>query len=839
MIEESLLKSNYLGKDGFIWWLGQVAPPEVWDKDDKVGIDFTKHSQAWAYRCKVRIIGYHTYDRTELPDKDLPWAHVLVSPSDGNAQGGLGKTHKLIGGETVFGFFLDGDDAQQPVVIGSIYRNANVPSFDVDEIAFKPFTGHTKGSRVVKGPTKQVAKTNTSQGEPSNSGGNIIGGLMQDPTSVGIDTTFSKNSDKFFPVDSALAKAYAQAEKEKIVSENGCDDNVIGKITRAIQNFIAVVSGLESYLGTYIDPILNTVVDIAQEIKRTARIITGTLKFLINNMRNIIMKMVGCLFSKFVGLVVPIPQQPIVGEATKNILNIIFCLFERILDQLLDFLLDMLQGLVGRAINAPVCAVEEFTATILNKLLDIIDDLLAPILSGLDWLLNGVSQVKSILSKATSIATQIFNLIGCDNLKCKTPSEWALAVGPSQAEKDNWNRVVGKMNVIRGFNDSLETSVNFLSIYGGGSSAAIFPNCADRVINPQSQRDIVNTGNIRATCIPPEVIIYGDGIGAQAVAVIGENGSILSIEVVNQGFGYSVPPSVSIIDNTNTGSGAKASSVISGGKVTQIYVTSTGSGYCETNLDGLVINPYYLVTADKYSFYEGEVCNFTILTENVTDGTTLGYTLGGEITPEDIDGPVSGTVTIFNSTASVQVKIRQDSIGEQVEQLTFDLLNSNQDIVARTVVLVNDRLSPILQIPSTNPNQSPPGTVVPIGIGTLPITLGISTFFPSLPSGIGTINSGILTGIVIPNPGIGYSTGDRIEVGECIITPIVSNNGSIVGVSSVFCPTEFTTLPTTFIDSNNGEGAVLYPVIKYLPKGNISSGIAINELGVIKVVDCV
>jgi hypothetical protein len=459
MIEESLLKSNYLGKDGFIWWLGQVAPPEAWDIPDKVDIDYTKHGFAWAYRCKVRIIGYHTYDRNELVDNDLPWAHVMLSPTDGNSQGGLGKTHKLIGGETVFGFFLDGDDAQQPVIVGSIYRNSNVQSFDVDEVAFKPFGGNTKNSRMSQGSTKQVA-TQVKQTEPTSNSGNIIGGVMHNPTIAEVNNTLKLGTDKFFPVDRCLAKAYELAKREKIVSENGCDDNVIGKITRAIQNFIAVVGGLESYLDTYIDPVLNTFVDITQEIRRTATIIVGSLKFLVNNMRNMIMKMVGCLFSKFVGLVIPIPQQPIVGEATKNILNIIFCLFEKLLDLLLPYLIDMLTGLVGRAVNAPLCAIEEFVGTILNKLLDIIDDLLAPIISGLDWLLNGLSQVTNILSTATSIATQIFNLIGCDNLKCETPSEWALGVGPTSAQADNWNRVTGKMNVIRGFNDNLDTSVN-------------------------------------------------------------------------------------------------------------------------------------------------------------------------------------------------------------------------------------------------------------------------------------------------------------------------------------------------------------------------------------------
>jgi hypothetical protein len=58
-----------------------------------------------------------------------PGAHIMLGTSDGNSQGGLGKTHKIIGGETVFGFFLDGDDAQQPVIVGTLYRNHNVENF--------------------------------------------------------------------------------------------------------------------------------------------------------------------------------------------------------------------------------------------------------------------------------------------------------------------------------------------------------------------------------------------------------------------------------------------------------------------------------------------------------------------------------------------------------------------------------------------------------------------------------------------------------------------------------------------------------------------------------------
>ena len=74
MIEESIIKSNFIGRDGFRWWIGQVAPEEAQgDQLNQVG-------DAWGNRVKVRIMGYHPQNTVELKDEDLPWAQVLLSP---------------------------------------------------------------------------------------------------------------------------------------------------------------------------------------------------------------------------------------------------------------------------------------------------------------------------------------------------------------------------------------------------------------------------------------------------------------------------------------------------------------------------------------------------------------------------------------------------------------------------------------------------------------------------------------------------------------------------------------------------------------------------------------
>ena len=75
MIEESLFKTNYLGRDGFRWWVGQVAPNGEYTEEQSNG-------GGWGNRVKVRILGYHPYSVVELPNKDLPCSVSLAQLQD-------------------------------------------------------------------------------------------------------------------------------------------------------------------------------------------------------------------------------------------------------------------------------------------------------------------------------------------------------------------------------------------------------------------------------------------------------------------------------------------------------------------------------------------------------------------------------------------------------------------------------------------------------------------------------------------------------------------------------------------------------------------------------------
>ena len=71
------MSQNFFGKDPMKWWIGQVTDPDKGEWGDSLAKQQVEDGKDVAkFRCRVRIVGYHGSD-DDLPDKDLPLAHVL------------------------------------------------------------------------------------------------------------------------------------------------------------------------------------------------------------------------------------------------------------------------------------------------------------------------------------------------------------------------------------------------------------------------------------------------------------------------------------------------------------------------------------------------------------------------------------------------------------------------------------------------------------------------------------------------------------------------------------------------------------------------------------------
>ena len=91
----------------FTWWTGVVE-----DRIDPLKLG----------RCRVRILGYHTdkKDIDHIPTNTLPWA-TPMQPITSAAMNGIGTTPMgPVEGTWIVGFFRDGKNAQDPVMMGTI-----------------------------------------------------------------------------------------------------------------------------------------------------------------------------------------------------------------------------------------------------------------------------------------------------------------------------------------------------------------------------------------------------------------------------------------------------------------------------------------------------------------------------------------------------------------------------------------------------------------------------------------------------------------------------------------------------------------------------------------------
>ena len=96
----------FLGISEFKWFVGVVED---------------RHDPEKLGRLRVRCLGIHTGDKTKIATADLPWASVSL-PTTASGISGLGQSPSfIVEGSWVWGYFRDGNDLlQELVVIGTL-----------------------------------------------------------------------------------------------------------------------------------------------------------------------------------------------------------------------------------------------------------------------------------------------------------------------------------------------------------------------------------------------------------------------------------------------------------------------------------------------------------------------------------------------------------------------------------------------------------------------------------------------------------------------------------------------------------------------------------------------
>ena len=184
--------TGFVGKEGFPWWLGQISAEETEQLE----------GNGWGDRYKVRILGYHSADISELSDAELPSAITMLPTTAGTGGAAFAQNSRLRPGDTCVGFFLDGDNGQQPVIIGALARTGDVPDDGKPE-GFKAGSGASDNApapeqkgQEVGGQGKDAAPTEVDH---------LLAGLTYTPANTCKDSDKALFTEVIGVIDNLLA----------------------------------------------------------------------------------------------------------------------------------------------------------------------------------------------------------------------------------------------------------------------------------------------------------------------------------------------------------------------------------------------------------------------------------------------------------------------------------------------------------------------------------------------------------------------------------------------------------------------------------------------------------
>ena len=660
MIDESLLKSNFIGRDGFRWWVGQI-PPESSHGGQINGA-------GWGNRFKVRIMGYHPYNTVELPNEDLPWAQCLLPTTSGTGAGNNATTVKVSPGDTVFGFFLDGDNAQIPVIMGCFGRTSQVPSGDYAG-PFIPFTGYTGKVKKPNGTLKpdQSLEQNAESGKS--------------PRSVSPQQAEAIADDEI---------SSFSAIGDKIPLGNTVNNTIIGKISAEVGNLLNKVKA----------PAIFT--NIANEITRVTDKIQAITNGLVGNMVNglykgmipILNSGLKLLYQSVYNIILAATQNPaaahLAGVAAQTAMvnpiraveKAIPCVAGAIISGLGSLIEEILNSVVDNVQNFVSCAANQFTGVLVNDIIGKISSGLSASLGGIQAILELIPSfsVDGFLRNSIDSIKGLVGLFDCNQSKGKSNGivdEWIIGCGPTNAPTPNFDEILENANVTNaiatagGVLGGIQGAIGGVADIVGGVAGAF-----SAINNIPNQIGGCYTGPPLFCSAPVVTIFGGGGTGATSIpligAISGSTGSVIGAKVTNGGSGYRFPPFVEIRDNCNQGYGVVARATINdAGEVDSVYIVSEGENYptgdlydnsvsttANTVINSSTENQTQSLVARNYSVNKILIQNPG---QNYISGDTATDQFGNEYSIEIFEGSITkiqpiNNVVIVNDLPIITIK---------------------------------------------------------------------------------------------------------------------------------------------------------------------------------------
>jgi len=530
-----------------IIWEGIIVPDHTHRENQESKLWNEEEDLAgWGSRYKIRIIGKNTQDKNKLPDEVLPTCEVLYPVTAGSGHAASYQTSNLRQGSVVYGFWKDGVNGKEPVILGCVGNSDQTYLNRFQKEGFDSYTGFVNEVYGQEFPVPLYSIKNR--------------------------YNFPDNFD-WSPVDesntsSTVNKRTISGDRE--VDENNsslsspatCDKAQLGAVQLAIRNLIKDIERVQKQANDWSQVVNNGIQEREQFIRNAVdnatRFVSGGIKWIITEIQKRTTNLINDTAKDLYYTLFP-NERPELKRKMEKANDSIACLFRKIISNLLKIVTKFLLDAVDRFINTPLCAVENFVGAVLGKLTGLIT-------SGLNAILAPVKALLGIFNIADSIfgfLIDILTFLSCDEEgECPDVKEWNIWDGPSNVPKFDLNSLV----------DSAKS-------FASGITDAINPDNFDFDLDFSDVfQDSCNVGAI--FCGPPKVQFFGGGgSGATGNAIIGLTGEILGVDITTPGSGYSSAPFVEFADPCGKGKSAVGRALMNGESLADVLIEDPGTDY--------------------------------------------------------------------------------------------------------------------------------------------------------------------------------------------------------------------------------------------------------------------
>ena len=333
----ALFNPGFLGGN-FLWWVGEVADDSTWRENiSESKIKDKDQTPGWGYRYKVRIIGLHDQEESSIKSDQLPWAQVMYPITAGGGQGGSFQTPAIRQGNFVFGFFLDDQDKQVPVIMGVLGNNSKTTLNTKTALTGgKNFTPQSHYARTQKrDPTKRTADSELTTKKP---------GRGEFPTHESADAVHLE-CVRDVKKDDVLKRKHALACPDPHEdSPTKAIQTIMENLTKKIQE---IQKSLQFYANAAALPVKNAFKEIDRVITEAAEEISKHMKEIYAKVQNFVTDTFNKTTQPLLNIAPPTFRTDLLKTTLKGF-EALVCIFNKIIKGLLGQILNALKGAFDR-----------------------------------------------------------------------------------------------------------------------------------------------------------------------------------------------------------------------------------------------------------------------------------------------------------------------------------------------------------------------------------------------------------------------------------------------------------------------------------------------------------